>query len=139
MAIDIESYLFGDLGVQGVTRFALTQDTICVAFTPFEGPRLVTIATFKEARLTYAEAIADDDDFELPWQVIGFDCYELVGGRWRFVLNCAVIAWCFESVWPVVERADAYVEGSRLVAEACAAASPLLAERYAAALAGATH
>jgi (p)ppGpp synthase/HD superfamily hydrolase len=38
-----------------------------------------------------------------------------------------------------VERADAYVQGSRLVAEACAAASPLLAERYAAALAGATH
>ncbi|ALG74582.1 phosphohydrolase [Azospirillum thiophilum] len=38
-----------------------------------------------------------------------------------------------------VERADAYVEGSRLVAAACAAASPLLAERYAAvaALAGA--
>ena len=38
-----------------------------------------------------------------------------------------------------VERADAYVEGSRLVAEACAAASPLLAERYAAALAGASR
>ncbi|BAI75112.1 hypothetical protein AZL_b04490 (plasmid) [Azospirillum sp. B510] len=38
-----------------------------------------------------------------------------------------------------VERAEAYVEGSRLVAEACAAASPLLADRYAAALAGAVH
>ncbi|MBK1838536.1 bifunctional (p)ppGpp synthetase/guanosine-3',5'-bis(diphosphate) 3'-pyrophosphohydrolase [Azospirillum sp. YIM B02556] len=38
-----------------------------------------------------------------------------------------------------VERAEDYVEGSRLVAAACAAASPLLAERYAAALAAARH
>lgn len=104
MATAIESYLYGDLGVRGVTGFDISQGVIRVALTPFEGPRFVTTAVFNEAKLNYAEAGADhDDDFGPPWQVIGFDCDELLGGRRRFVLNCAVIQWCFESAWPVVE------------------------------------
>ncbi len=108
MATAIESFLYGDLGVQGVTQIAISQDTVRIALSPFEGPKVVTLATFHESRLNYVQASADDDDdFELPWDVIGFDCYELFGGRWRFVLKCAVIEWCFKSAWPVVERSPA--------------------------------
>jgi hypothetical protein len=104
----IERLLYGDLGVQGITQFAISQNLVRIVLSPFEGPRRFTIATFHEARLNYVEASADsDDDFELPWQVIGFDCYELSGHRWRFILNCAILEWCFESAWPVVERTDA--------------------------------
>lgn len=108
LATVIERFLHGDSEVQGVTQFAISQGVIRIDLAPFEGPRLVTIAAFNEARLNYAEASADrDDDFELPWQVIGFDGYRLSGDRWRFVLTCMVIEWCFESTWPVVERTGA--------------------------------
>lgn len=72
---------------------------------PGKGPQVVTSATFNEARITSVEAYpVDADDLELPWDVYGFDCYESGEGRWRFVLHCASIEWCFESAWPTVER-----------------------------------
>ena len=83
-------------------------DVVRIHFAPWVEPRVVTRASFGEARLTSVEASPDDvDDLSLPWDVIGFDCYELGVGRWRFVLHCASIEWCFESAWPVIERTGA--------------------------------
>ena len=89
-------------------EFAITRDIMRIALAPFEGPKVVTVATFHKARLNSVWVSDDeDDDFELPWDLIGFDCYALFAGRWRFVLNCGVIEWCFESTWPIVKRSDA--------------------------------
>jgi hypothetical protein len=62
---------------------------------------------FRDARVTSVEVYADPGDLDPPWDIIGFDAYDVGGGRWRFVLHCDAIEWCFESAWPVVERADA--------------------------------
>lgn len=107
MATAIERLLYRDLGVQGVSRFEVSPGIVRIELKPWEGPPVVTIATFNEARVTSVEAYPDDvDDLELPWDIIGFDCYELGEGRWRFVIHCASIEWCFESAWPTVERTD---------------------------------
>lgn len=35
----------------------------------------------------------------LPWDIIGFDCYAIDSVKWRFVLHCDSIEICFESKW----------------------------------------
>jgi hypothetical protein len=36
-----------------------------------------------------------------PLEILGFDCYPH-GTRWKFVLNCDVIEWRWESEWPTL-------------------------------------
>ncbi len=104
MVTAIERLLYGDLGIHGVSEFALSPGVVRLRLAPWEGPSVSTVATFHDARLVSVDAYADGpEDLELPWDVIGFDCYELGGGRWRFVLHSDVMEWCFESAWPVVE------------------------------------
>ena len=42
-----------------------------------------------------------------PRDIIGFDSYEQPTGRWKFVLHCSSVEWCFESDWPVMQRSPA--------------------------------
>jgi len=94
LATAIERFLYGDPGVQGMTEFAVSPGVVRLHLTPWEGPRTITIAIFNEARLTSLEAYPVNlDDLDPPWDVIGFDCCELGGGRWRFVLHCSSIEW----------------------------------------------
>ena len=105
LSTPIEHTFYGQLGTQGVTNFTVTQGVICLRLVPWEGPQVLTTATFNEAQLIAVDDYSDDiDDLNLPWDVIAFDCQELDGGRWQFVLHCSAIEWCFESAWPVVER-----------------------------------
>jgi hypothetical protein len=106
LATAIEELLYGNRGVHGVAEFAVSCGVIRVRLTPWAGQPTDTVAVFNEARLTSVETYPiEPDDLTLPWDVIGFDCYDLGDGRWRFVLHCNVIEWCFESRWPVVTRA----------------------------------
>jgi hypothetical protein len=108
MLTAIESKLYSDLGGQGVTHFTFTLNVICMHLAPWEGPQVVTTAAFNEAKLTSVRTDPDDvDDLALPWDVISFECHELGSGRWQFVLYCSSIEWCFESLWPIVDRAAA--------------------------------
>ncbi len=103
----IEQLLYDGRGVHGVAEFILSPGVVRLRLTPWQGPQVHTIAEFGEARLTSVEAYpASPESLDPPWDVIGFDGYDLGGGRWRFVLHCDVIEWCFESAWPVVTRAD---------------------------------
>jgi transcription termination factor NusB len=45
------------------------------------------------------------DDLEMPWDIIAFDSDRQLNGRWKFVLHCAAVEWCFESDWPFIEHA----------------------------------
>lgn len=105
MATAIERLLFRGEGVHGVFEFALSPGVVRLRVSPWEGPHVETVADFNEALLTSSESYPDDPgDLDLPWDIIGFDCYELSNGRWRFVLHCDAIEFCFESAWPVVAR-----------------------------------
>lgn len=106
MATAIEQALYGRRGTHGVTEFTLTPGVVRLRLEPWEGQGY-TDAVFGAARLTSVECYPDDHDtLDPPWDVIGFDSYDLGDGRWRFVLHCAAIEWCFESSWPVVSLTD---------------------------------
>ena len=108
MATAIEKLLYGDCGIHEVTEFAVSPGVIRVCVAPRVGPRVRTTAVFRGARVTSVEVYpTDPGDLDPPWDVIGFDSDDLGGDRWRFVLHCDAIEWCFESAWPVVEREDA--------------------------------
>jgi len=108
LATEIEKLLYGNLGTHGVTEFTVLPSVVRLRVAPWEGPPVHTAAVFREARITSVEAYpTDPGDLDPPWDVIGFDCYDLGSGRWRFVLHCNAIEWCFESAWPVVLREDA--------------------------------
>jgi len=108
VATAIEKALYGNLGVHGVTDFAVSAGVVWLRVAPWVGPPVHTAAIFRDARVTSVEAYpTNPGDLDPPWDVIGFDSDDLGGGRWRFVLHCASIEWCFESAWPDVERADA--------------------------------
>ena len=108
LATEIEKLLYGNLGVHGVTDFAISPGVIRLSVVPWVGLQVRTIAIFREVRVLSIEAYAvDSGDLDPPWDVIGFDCDNLGGDRWRFVLHCDSIEWCFVSAWPVVEHQDA--------------------------------
>ena len=107
MATEIERQLYGTRGVHGVSEFTVLPGVVRLHLLPWEGPQIYTIATFRQARLMSVETYPiNPDDLDLPWDVIGFDCYDLGENRWKFVLHCDGIEWCFESVWPFIERAN---------------------------------
>jgi hypothetical protein len=106
LATEIEQLLYGRRGTHGVTEFTVSPGTLRLRLTPWEGPGY-TDAVFGEARLTSVECYPlNHSDLDPPWDVIGFDSYDLGNGRWRFVLHCDAIEWCFESFWPVVTLID---------------------------------
>ncbi len=108
MSTAIERFLYGDLGIHGIIGFTAEPGLVRINLTPWEGPKVHTVAVFREAQISSVEAYPDvSGDLEWPWDVIGFDCYGLGDGRWRFVLHCDAIEWCFELAWPTIERSGA--------------------------------
>jgi hypothetical protein len=108
LATAIEHFLYEDRPVHGVVESTVSSGVVRLHLAPWAGPQVHTHATFGDARLTSVEAYpCGHHTLDLPWDVIGFDCYDLGGGRWRFVLHCNVIEWCFEAAWPVVTRTGA--------------------------------
>jgi hypothetical protein len=104
----IEQALYGNRGTHGIFEFTLAPGYIRLRAAPWEEPKVWVLAVFADARLAYVEEYADDgEDLDLPWDIIGFDSYELPAGCWKFVLHCSAIEWCFESAWPDIERRPA--------------------------------
>lgn len=99
----IEKALYGPYGTHGVFEFILAPGTIQLAIAPWEYEDKVTRVLFRDVQLETLDEYAKPDSLDLPWDIIGFDCYEKSNNRWRFVLHCNVIEWCFVSCWPVIE------------------------------------
>lgn len=101
----IEHALYGDRGTHGVFEFILAPGIVHVRLAPWSEPEASVQAVFANSKLSSVDEYADEiGELDLPWDIIGFDSYELPGKRWRFVLHCDVIEWCFEAEWPVIER-----------------------------------
>ncbi|WP_162671887.1 hypothetical protein [Gemmata massiliana] len=108
MATTIETFLYENRAVHGVVEFTVSPGIVRLHLVPWAGPQVHTYAVFGDARLTYVESYPDEQKpLDPPWDVIGFDCDDLGGGRWGFCLHCDVIEWGFEATWPVVSRAGA--------------------------------
>lgn len=105
MSSAIEHALYGNRGTHGVFNFELCTDCIRLRIAPWEETSATVLAAFSNPRLLSCEVYNDrSDGLELPWGIIGIDSYELMTGRWKFVLHCSDIEWCFESEWPVILR-----------------------------------
>jgi hypothetical protein len=101
----IEDFLFDGRGVHAVLEFTQGRHSIRLRVCPWDEMDNSTEAVFDHARVTSIEVYADDaDGLNMPWDIIGMDCYELDRDRWRFVLQCGGIEYCFESSWPSVTR-----------------------------------
>lgn len=77
----IERLLYGARGAYGVSELTASPGVSCHRLVPGEGPKIHNVAVFHEARLTSAEAYPAPGGLNLPRDVTGFDCYDLVGGR----------------------------------------------------------
>lgn len=103
MLTSIESLLFASHNVHAVIHFAQDQHSIRVGVAPWDDLDNSKEAVFGLAKITSLEVYADDvDDLNMPWDIIGLDCYELINGRWRFVIHCQEVEYCFESEWPTL-------------------------------------
>ena len=105
MSTPIEDFLFDGPGVHAVVEFTQGRQSIRLRICPWDEMDDSTEAVFDHARVRSSEVYADDaDDLDMPWDIIGMDCYELDRDRWRFVLHCGGIEYCFESGWPTVTK-----------------------------------
>lgn len=103
MSTLIENFLFDGRGVHAVVEFTQGHRSIRLRVCPWDEMDCATEAIFDVARVTSIEVYAEDaDDLNLPWDINGMDCYKLDQERWRFVLHCGGIEYCFESRWPTV-------------------------------------
>jgi hypothetical protein len=108
LASSIEQALYGNRGTHGLIEFSLLPGCIRLRVAPWEEPAAWVQAEFANARFSSLDQYADQgEDLDLPWDIIGFDSYEQPSGRWQFVLHCQAVEWCFESDWPVIQRAPA--------------------------------
>jgi len=105
MSTPIERFLYRNRGVHAVIGFEMLPDVIRVKVAPWEDLEDSALATFGMARISSVDVYADAaDDLNLPWDIIGMDCYESDGRRWRFVLHCGGIEYGFEAEWPTLEN-----------------------------------
>lgn len=103
MPSPIESFLFTDRGVHAVVGFSQMQDSIRVMVAPWERLGEAREAVFHRARITSIDVYADDDDdLNIPWDIIGFECSGKDDGLWGFILHCAGIEYAFEAAWPIL-------------------------------------
>jgi len=117
----IEAALFGGSGVHAVIAFTIAPAAIMVSIAPWldEADNAIgqwtdqsaqTDGHFHDAHVIACELMDDDvpqgEEPSLPWDIIGFDVYDLGHGRGRFVLHCAEIEHVWESAWPLITTAQ---------------------------------
>ena len=106
MTTPIEAFLFVGQGVHTVIEYTQSEHSVLLRIAPRESVEAWKVATFEKATIKSIDVYADDPEgLNMPWDIIGFDCNNLVGERWGFVLHCDGIEYCFESEWPSLRHA----------------------------------
>jgi hypothetical protein len=103
----IEDFLYNGQGVHAVVEFTQSSCSIRLKICPWDeiNNESPTEAIFDLAKITSIDVYAVDvDDLNLPWDIIGMDCYKLDQKRWQFVLHFGGIEYAFESEWPTVTK-----------------------------------
>ncbi|MGI2905988.1 hypothetical protein [Tolypothrix sp. VBCCA 56010] len=106
MLTKIEEFMFqGRNFTHAVVEFALTQDKLLLTIAPWCDLNSTFSAEFYDYKITSLSVDPNPDehtDLNLPWDIIGFDSYELESNRWEFVLHCDDIEYVFESSFPTL-------------------------------------
>ncbi|MEZ6140911.1 MAG: hypothetical protein R3B84_10100 [Zavarzinella sp.] len=99
----IENYLYGPYGTHALLELSISVKKVMVSVAPWSDTKAVTVAVFEAAQLQHVCGVTDTqpEEASLPWDIIGFDCTDLGGGRWEFLLFAGGIQFCWQSVWPV--------------------------------------
>jgi len=104
----LESYLYGDdiIG-HAVIAYFEGDETIFFTIAPWpqsndSDPDLnrKKVVTFDNAVVKYRRIEKEGAILEFPWDIIGFDSYDLGNDNYEFVLICTNIEIVFESFWP---------------------------------------
>lgn len=96
----IEQLIFRGKETHAVVEFAMTLDKLLLTIAPWADLEDKLIAEFAEFEITALEVYPDEpSDMNLPWDIIGFDCYVIDSIKWNFVLHCDSIEICFVSKW----------------------------------------
>lgn len=96
----IEQLLFRGKGTHAVIELALTPDKLLLTVAPWVDLSDRISAEFTEFEITALEVYPDEHiALNPPWDIIGFDCYEIDSVKWSFVLHCDSIEICFVSKW----------------------------------------
>jgi len=98
----IEIHLYGHYGTHALLSLTLAEGRVVVEVAPWTKLKTVTRAVFDAAELQSVWAAPDTPPTEiaLPWDIIFFDCTDLGGGRWQFLVYCSVVEFCWRSAWP---------------------------------------
>lgn len=116
MASAIERFLYGSaadvvsndgrVGDYIVAEFSLAEAVVSLGLASDRQPYNLRRAVFRDACcLWFTQAAAEEDDLELPWEIVGFHSQEK-DGRWKFNLNSWHVRWSWVSRWPEVEAAE---------------------------------
>lgn len=108
MLTKIEQFMFRERNIaHAVIGFALTQNKLLLTVAPWGDLGSPLSAEFSEFKITSLEVYPDEPtDLNLPWDIIGFDSYALDSKRWKFIIHCDSIEYCFESRWAVLVQSS---------------------------------
>lgn len=101
----IEQALFHDGSAHWVSAFELSAVELKLTLHPCLREHALTRAVFLNPRnVSKDDAHSNEDERELPWDIIGFDADQLADGTWRFCLHTDAVEYVFDSAWPVVSK-----------------------------------
>lgn len=116
VASEVERFLYGSaadlvtndgrVGDFLVAEFSIAEAVVSLRLASERQPYNFRRAVFRDAScLWFTQVAAEEDDLELPWEIVGFHSQD-AGGRWKFNLNCWHVRWSWVSRWPEVEAAE---------------------------------
>lgn len=99
----IERLLFTGNVCHVVVAFALSEGQLMISIAPRESPNAPIAASFSQVHFQAIDVYAEEPtDLDLPWEIIGFDCYSWPSGRWQFTLHTTGVEYIWQSHWPTI-------------------------------------
>ncbi|MDR2981084.1 MAG: hypothetical protein LBV12_02425 [Puniceicoccales bacterium] len=102
----IEKALFLDHSAHYIRALEINENTLSLTVYPCMRTDVCSHARFDNVRALHIQDMEPDEPHELPWDIIGFDSKQLTNGYWKFVLYTGDLEYSFESLWPVITKAE---------------------------------
>ncbi|WP_394781611.1 hypothetical protein [Undibacterium sp.] len=100
----IEQAIYIDSSAHWVCSISLQISSISMSVHPCERPSDIVAVGFKNVKNLKISTSHSDGNFEMPWDIIGFDSITLCNDRWSFVMHCDKAEFTFEAAWPSINR-----------------------------------
>lgn len=99
----IEHLLYrGQNVTHAVTRFLDAGDTLTITVAPWYDLAQTLTAEFQNVSSHTVAVYGDEDQVQLPWDIIGIDAYAREDGQWTFALHCDGEEHVWRSSWPCI-------------------------------------